>query len=213
MNNKRVYLLCLASMMLLIFIWTPMSIQAAPPQPQPNLPFQFAQQDEVTFAWEDVKKGEAIVQVLNSTTTKRTLSVAISDMGFKDVDGGKLDTDKVLKPSSETVTLPAGGTASITFSVEDGVVPKAATYSGFLHVSESTGNTAIHLPITITVSDAGAPCATSLAGESPVPLVDTWTVQYFRGVPPILGLDKLCSPRNRFLPLDIDANKGQTHPS
>lgn len=207
MNSKRVHLVCLAGVVLLILLGTPLSARAASPKQQPNPPFQFDPQGQTEFAWDDVKKGEAIVQVLNNTAEERVLSVAVSDMDFKDVDGKELETGKVLKPASDEIILPAGRSEPITFSVEEGVVPKEGTYSGFLHVSDS--EVAIHLPITITVSAVAALAPAVLAGEPPVPLVDTWKVRYVRRVIPAPGVDGLWSVSNGFLPLEIDANRGR----
>jgi hypothetical protein len=205
MKNKRLYLLCLVGTMLLTLTRTSASVQAATPQPPHDKPFQFAQPDGVELAWEDIKKGEAVVQVLNNTTTARTLTVTLSKMGFKALDETKLDNDMALEPWSEPITLPAGGDVSIPFAIKDARSLFPGAYSGFLHVSESDTNTTIHLPITIEVT--AAPLAsTSQAGEAPVPLVDTWTVYYVRRQIP--GLEWLWESRNMFFPLDIDGNKG-----
>jgi hypothetical protein len=205
MDQRKAYLLYLIGALLLTLGWAAVHVQAEAPQPQSCLPFDFFEHNEVNFTWEDAKKGKTIAQVLNNTTITRTLGVSIDTMVAS--DGGSQIAANTLNPKPKTLQLLPASSAPIAVALlQDVGKPAQGTYSGFLHVWEAATNTAIYIRIALAVPAEAAAAPTMAGGEPPVPLVDTWKVQYLRIIP---VLNRGWPTANAYLPLDIDVNRGE----
>ena len=215
MKHRRVICSTLTGLFVSLLVCMPMSAQAKPPSLQSGPPFQFLRPQEFKFTLEEI--GKIGVQVVNNTATQQTLNVTLDPQEFQSLDGEKKSNIKAFRPVGTQdglakLQLEGGKVVQIKFELEEhGDPPNPGTYTGLLHVWDESFDFAIHLPVTLEVPAAKAKGAAIATGESPVPLVDEWKVQYYRLVPysPLINLQLFWPRRNTLLPLDIDANKGQ----
>ena len=195
--------ICVTSVVVILLALACVIAAAAPNQSPPVPPFQFAEGEELEITWKDIEAGKAKVSIWNNGTTTLTLTVELSEMGFKDWLGKEGKTASFLEPAANPVTVPPRASADIVLKSVSYVCLGVGSYSGFLHVSD--GDTAIHLPIKIIKAKGATTPATAETGEPATPLVKAWEVRHYRILPWLpVGITT-----NSYLPLDVDPHVGK----